>query len=737
MVYREIMNHCKLLGKATAAFREETLQVVGVSEENSKTLKRAVKQLEMLIDNPYSKMTACISIMQKSLHQDLKSFLSQHVKRLYKNISQCKKSRLLRIYNRYWQEYQIICSKLNDLLRVFDKYFVCSSLFKDNNDFHHERGCLCKCCINHCGEHEESSLAMRRGALKVWQLVMIKPLNDVLQKQVLMKASCVSGDPDHTAVLGIIDSFIQVSRKKLYEDTIEASLLKEKSNLYRQNALELLKELDFSAYVSQITRMLADEQKQRHAWIDNKSFMSMRHVFHKIMLVDHFPFIQEGCKKALINDRWNDLKNLYNLLKPFEVELGTFAQEFEQHFKVILLSELTDVRQSAIKVIAEFHKKYSSIVCHTFESEISLFRAIDQVCTHAVTRRRALVMNSLDALMKKGLSDTEDIEQVLLAFSYIHKEKDILSNLYYKALAKRLLEGTSHSTDVERTAVRKLAEYGYQTQRMHMMLNDVCTSKDLTAEFQTSHQHSNKCLDNFSVDVLNPFAWPLQHTRVPEFSVPTRELKQQMKLFGKFYLKKYWDRTYTWDPEASSVEICLTYLHRPYVVVIETFSMSTVLLMFEDHDNLSYEDIDECMVLPEQELLQLLQTLVDSRLLLLDHPGKVHNKSTIMLNMMFTNKCKTFRVTSAPRKKAVQDTRFAEEQNVEQQRKFFIQASIVRIMKSQKVIHHDLLVEDVIQQCSSRFVPSIPMIKMCMETLIFKEYVERAEDSGEKYCYIP
>ena len=513
---------------------------------------------------------------------------------------------------------------------MFDKHFVCSS-----------RGCLRKCCIN--GGHEESSLAMNREALKVWEFIMTRPVNYILQKQT--------------------------------------------------------------------------------------------------MLVDHFHFIQEDCKHALTNDRWNDLKFLYSLLKPFEIQRNTFVQEFEQHLKEVLFSELTDGRESAIKAIAEFHHKYSSIIHHTFQSDMHLTAAMDRVCTHVVTRRRALVMTSFNALMKKGLSDT-DIKQVLFAFSNIHEGKDILSSLYHKALAKRLLKGTSVSADVERMAVRKLTEYGYQTKKMHMMLNDFCNSQNLTVEFQTSHPHSNNCLDNLFVHVLNPFAWPLQHTlplessQMPSFSPVFPNMASWLHLFGKFYLEKYYDRTCTWHPEASSAEIHLTYLNRPYVAVIESFFMPTVLLLFEDHDSLSFAKIEECMDLPGQELLRHLQTLVDSRLLLLDHPGKVHIKSTISLNMMFANKCKTFRVKSTPRKKAVQDAGFTE-QNVEQQRKFCIQASIVRIMKAQKVLQHDTLVQQVIQQCSSRFVPNIPMIKMCIEKLIFKEYMERAEDSTEKYRYIP
>ena len=87
--------------------------------------------------------------------------------------------------------------------------------------------------------------------------------------------------------------------------------------------------------------------------------------------------------------------------------------------------------------------------------------------------------------------------------------------------------------------------------------------------------------------------------------------------------------------------------------------MLTVLLRFEDNDNLNFEEIAACIHLPEQELLQHLQTLVDAKLLLLDYSGEVHQKSALIINIMFTNKQKSFRVISAPRKKA--DASFAEQ----------------------------------------------------------------------------
>jgi cullin 3 len=79
--------------------------------------------------------------------------------------------------------------------------------------------------------------------------------------------------------------------------------------------------------------------------------------------------------------------------------------------------------------------------------------------------------------------------------------------------------------------------------------------------------------------------------------------------------------------------------------------------------------------------------------------------------------------------------RTATTQKVEEDRRFEIEACIVRIMKSRKKIKHNQLIAELVEQVSSRFHPNLSVIKNRIETLIDRDYMERAEDDKETYLY--
>lgn len=73
---------------------------------------------------------------------------------------------------------------------------------------------------------------------------------------------------------------------------------------------------------------------------------------------------------------------------------------------------------------------------------------------------------------------------------------------------------------------------------------------------------------------------------------------------------------------------------------------------------------------------------------------EITEDSIIKLNKGYSNKRAKFRISGAVQKETPQEVEQTHV-SVEEDRKIFIQAAIVRIMKSRKVIKHNVLIQEV------------------------------------------
>ncbi|KAG9508628.1 Cullin-2, partial [Fragariocoptes setiger] len=117
-------------------------------------------------------------------------------------------------------------------------------------------------------------------------------------------------------------------------------------------------------------------------------------------------------------------------------------------------------------------------------------------------------------------------------------------------------------------------------------------------------------------------------------------------------------------------------------------------------------------------------------------------ETVITLNLYFSSKRPKFKIVAVTQRETqLQQPREPTDSeqthtSIDEDRKLYIQAAIVRVMKSRKVAKHNQLIQEVIGLAKSHFTPSVVMIKKCIEVLIEKQYLERNSGAADEYKYV-
>uniref|UniRef100_A0A6B0VG44 Putative cullin n=1 Tax=Ixodes ricinus TaxID=34613 RepID=A0A6B0VG44_IXORI len=585
----------------------------------------------------------------------------------------------------------------------------------------------------------------------------------------------------------------------LYQEMFEGPFLQETGKHYQREAHRLLEECDCSSYMERVLQCLAQENLRARRFLHPSSYPKVTRECEQHMVGAHLGFLQQECAAMVKGERRTDLGRMYTLLRPLGARaLEALVAQLQKHVERVGLDRLVGQGaeqpqeappttpgvgpseeggsssssgaqqqqqqpppslhppggvspQHFVEAVLQVHSTYQNLVKEVFQGDQQFVGALDKACATIINNRGntkqpcrspELLAKYCDALLKKsakGISESEvedRLTQSITVFKYID-DKDVFQKFYAKMLAKRLIHSQSMSMDVEEAMINKLKQAcGYEfTSKLHRMFTDMSVSADLNNKFNSYLKTENIDLGiNFSIYILQAGAWPLGQSAVSPFAIP-QELERSVQKFEQFYGSKFSGRKLTWLQHLCQAEVRLCYLRKSYLVSLGTYQMA-LLLPFEGADSLAVRDLQEATQLSQDQLQRQLQGLLDARLLSSPEEGPITPSTVLYLNKSYSNKRTKFKISAVVQKEAAQQEMEQTHSSVDEDRKLYLQAAVVRIMKARKVLRHNTLIQEVINQAKNRFVPSIAMIKKCIEALIDKQYLERTPNSTDEYCYV-
>ncbi|XP_032992945.1 cullin-4B isoform X2 [Lacerta agilis] len=466
-----------------------------------------------------------------------------------------------------------------------------------------------------------------------------------------------------------------LSDLQIYQDSFEHRFLEETNRLYAAEGQRLMQEREVPEYLHHVNKRLEEEADRIITYLDQSTQKPLIATVEKQLLGEHLTAIlQKGLNHLLDENRIQDLSLLYQLF-----------------------SRVKNGVQALLQQWIEYIKAFGSTI---------------------------VINPEKDKTMVQELLDFKDKVDHIIDICFLKNEKFV----------NAMKEAFETFINKRPNKPAELIECGAAfTSKLEGMFKDMELSKDIMIQFKQYMQNQNVPGNiELTVNILTMGYWP---TYVPmEVHLPPEMVKLQ-EIFKTFYLGKHSGRKLQWQSTLGHCVLKAEFKEGKKELQVSLFQ-TLVLLMFNEGEEFSLEEIKQATGIEDGELRRTLQSLAcgKARVLTKSPKGKdVEDGDKFTCNDDFRHKLFRIKINQIQMKETVEEQASTTER-VFQDRQYQIDAAIVRIMKMRKTLSHNLLVSEVYNQLKFPVKPAD--LKKRIESLIDRDYMERDKENPNQYNYI-
>jgi len=685
------------------------------------------------------------------LYQRLRHYLRNHLETVYATGKEHTQEGLLTYYIKQWNRYTNAAKYINHLFKYLNRHWVKREVDEGKKDVY-------DVYTLHLVMWKEEFF------MKVHEDVMAAVLR-MVEKQRLGETI------EQSQIKSIVDSFVSLGLDEqdptkttldVYKFYFAKPFLEATEQFYRAESNQYMADNPIVEYMKKAEARLTEEKNRVPMYLHSDISNDLMKCALKVLVEEHAPTLRDEFQRLLDADKQEDLARMYGLLSRVSNGLDPLRTRFEEHVRkageasVKMAASQGETIEPKIYVdsLLSVYVQYEKLVKDAFKGEAEFVRSLDNACKEFVnrnavckantTRSPELLAKYTDLLLKRSAKDEEnEMEEsqsrIMTIFKFI-EDRDVFQKFYQRMLAKRLIHAASASDEAEISMIGRLKEVcGFEyTNKLQRMFQDMQTSKDLNRDYATwmaenLDEDDQKAGIDASFSILGTSFWPLPpHTT--DFTPPEGIIKTYER-FQRYYDKKHNGRKLTWLWHLCKGEVkanCIKTSRVPFTFLVSTYQLA-LLLMFNDSETVSYDDMAATTALNKETLDGSLASMVKAKVLLMVPDGAKHESGT-SYKVNESAKFKKLKVNlnqpiKTEQKAEADDTH----KTIEEDRKLLLQSAIVRIMKSRQTLRHVELVQETINQVKSRFRPNIQDIKKAIDQLIDKEYLERLEDDNLGY----
>ncbi|KAN0136347.1 Cullin family domain containing protein [Lactarius tabidus] len=491
-----------------------------------------------------------------------------------------------------------------------------------------------------------------------------------------------------------------------------------------------------------------EESSRARAILPDTSWQAVGATTERSLLLDHLDWLAKGVIGRLIEN--NDTKNLKTLNEMFD-RVGGHPQlvaAFKSYVNVRVCDIVSDVDEEMVERLLAFKSSASALTSAVSSLDVAkdFEYAMQDAFASGFKKRRnkpaELIARHIDKIMRKGQgsSGEEAFNQqldALLALYRFTADKDVFRAFYHRALAKRLLLGRSASDDAEKAMLKKLKEdYDPEFSMGDHMFRDLALSRDSVTEYHKRLGPERAAEQRLTTMVLQQSFWPFSSRGAQDAVIPT-SMQAELDAFAAFYNEKHQGHKIEWNHALGTVTLRAHFAMGQKELSVSLYQ-AVVLLLFNDMTEIPFADVKLHTGIEDEELRCILQSLAcgKKRVLKKRPAGKdVRDDDVFMFNDAFEDPRAKVHINSIQVKETPEESQRTQTA-VEGDRKHYVDAAIVRIMKARKQLTYEQIKTETIEAVRRHFVPDVLSIKQRIDGLVEQEYLRRDEGDRNMFFYV-
>lgn len=703
----------------------------------------------------------------KEIYHKLDEYLVEFISSLEKDPDES----FLEFYVRKWSRFTIGAGYLNNVFDYMNRYWVQKERSDGRRDV-----------------FDVSTLALLKWKTHMFnnnKETLIREILDQTERQrnnELVNTSSLSTAIKSLVFLGIDVQDLKKSNLVVYINHFELGFLAETKEYYRKESAQFLQHHNVVDYMRKCETRLAEEISRSNNYLEDHTKKPLLDTLNQALIEDHATEMYNEFLGLLEQNETEHIQRMYKLLSMVPATLQPLADTLEKYIKEEAAKAIDDIKKqneqhmqeasnteagktkksspgatnprTYVHLLISIYLRFNEVISVAFSKDPIFIKSLDNACRFFVNKNSIatptpkshcktpdLLARYADSYLKGSSKESDTTvlnpDILMIIFKFI-EDKDAFEEHYRRLLAKRLINSNTKSDELEESIIQRLQEENSleYTSKMTKMFQDMKASEDLKRLMRSEIANTDNTIKDFTPLILAQSMWPFTHMEEYKLNLAP-ELMPSFEMLLLLYKEKHSGRQlkWLWNHGKSEIKANLSRKGKPPFLFTVTNVQLMILLAYNKTNVHTFQSLLEIVGVAKHTFEAHLTPFVKYKLLEQTPNGSGDfNQPDTKFTIVEEYKSKKLRVNFVSSIKSEQKQEDVDaNREIDESRKNFLSACIVRIMKARKQIKHNELVNEVATQALTRFRARIIDIKKVIDYLIEKEYLRRMENDMYEY----